>query len=327
MTPERPVENVLIVGGGRVGNAVEKYINTAGSHQVIGYVDDHHDPTARPGWLGKASDIQKVFQNQPFDQMIITNGSARPGEIQDLIAFSENNGIRPSVVLDLPYLAQRNYELDELGGLTVVRFREVPLQNPARRLLKRTFDIIFSLAVLMLLAPLLLLIAAAIRIETKGPVFYRPLRVGRKGRAIRIFKFRSMIHQAGPISSGQSAQPDDIRVTRVGKFLRRYSLDELPQFLNVLEGSMSVVGPRPHRIELDKTFREIFPSYPVRRYVRPGITGWAQINGWRGLTEKKKDFKGRALHDLWYVEHWSFGLDLLIILLTVFGKKTHQNVF
>lgn len=320
--------NTLIAGNGRVGKAVRQYISsTRGNGNIIGFVDDGEHSAHQPEWLGKLSDVEHVFQNYPFDQLIITTSHTDPEQTERLIDFSEKNGVRPAVVLDLPFLSGRNYEVSDLGGLTLVNLREVPLLRWHARLIKRSFDILFSLLVLTILSPVLAMLALAIRLDSAGPVFYRPIRIGKNGQRIRVFKFRSMFHEPDSGMASVSARPNDKRVTRMGRILRRFSLDELPQFLNVLQGEMSVVGPRPHRPNLDNTFRKIFPSYSVRRFVKPGITGWAQINGWRGLTETKIDFKARALHDLWYVEHWSFGLDLLIIFQTVFGRKSHQNVF
>ena len=321
-------KNILVVGGGKVSRAVRDFMSDPdGNDRVIGFLDDRPQSCSDPQWLGKWSDAPSVLNRHPVQQVIITEGHQQVRQVRELIEFSESQGIRPALVLDLPWLSNRNYEVGDLGGLTILNFREVPLMRYGARLTKRIFDVVFSSMVLAVLAPVFLLIAIAIKSETPGPFFFRPWRIGRKGRMIRVYKFRSMIHQTDPALMSTSTQRDDQRITRVGRILRRFSLDELPQFINVLEGSMSVVGPRPHRINLDQTFREIFPSYSVRRFVKPGITGWAQINGWRGPTENKKDFKARALHDLWYIEHWSFGLDLVIIWLTVFGRKSHQDVF
>jgi putative colanic acid biosynthesis UDP-glucose lipid carrier transferase len=171
------------------------------------------------------------------------------------------------------------------------------------------------------------MIAIAIKLDSKGPVFYRPVRIGKRGAQILIYKFRSMRHNTSPVDKTRSTALNDDRITRVGKFIRKYSLDELPQFINVFVGDMSVVGPRPHRVDLDKRFQQIAPSYMVRQYIKPGITGWAQVNGWRGPTETKYQYIARTLHDLWYIEHWNFALDIYIIFLTLFGMNTRKNAF
>jgi lipopolysaccharide/colanic/teichoic acid biosynthesis glycosyltransferase len=181
------------------------------------------------------------------------------------------------------------------------------------------------LAALIMLLPLFIVIAIAIKLDSRGPIFYRPIRIGKRGMPISVYKFRSMRHSKEVQT--RSTSKDDDRITKVGKFIRKHSLDELPQLINVLKNEMSVVGPRPHRVDLNKRFQQNAQNYLVRQYIKPGITGWAQVNGWRGPTETKYQYVARTLHDLWYIEHWSFALDLYIIYLTIFGKKTRENAF
>ena len=319
---------VLIAGNGKLTSAILEYFkNKPEEGNIIGYLNDTIIPSAVRPRLGNFSDISKVHSTNPFDRLIITTDPGNKESIEKLIDYAERHGIRASVVLNLPALMKRNFELSDLGGLPLFQIREVPLSDYVPLFWKRVFDVLFATVTLLLLSPVLLLISIAIKADSRGPVFYRAERIGRQGKHFRIFKFRSMKIAADAASENRSTQKNDDRITGTGKILRRYSLDELPQLLNVLEGSMSVVGPRPHRVTLDQKFGTLVPAYPVRRFIKPGITGWAQVNGWRGLTEKNIDFKGRALHDLWYLEHWSFGLDLAIIWLTVFGRRTHQNVF
>ena len=319
---------VLIAGNGKLTSSILEYFkNKPEEGNIIGYLNDTSIPAAVRPWLGNFSDIGKVHSTNPIDRLIITADPGNKETIEKLIDYSERHGIRASVVLNVPALMKRNFELSDLGGLPLFQIREVPLSDYIPLFWKRVFDVLFAAVGIILLSPVLLLISVAIKIDSRGPVLYRAERIGRQGKPFRIFKFRSMKMAADPGSENRSAQKNDGRITRTGKILRRYSLDELPQLLNVLQGSMSVVGPRPHRVNLDQKFGTLVPAYPVRRFIKPGITGWAQVNGWRGLTEKDIDFKGRALHDLWYLEHWSFGLDLAIIWLTVFGRRTHQNVF
>lgn len=326
--PSSEREKVLIIGNGKVGAALHRFLTMNPSHgEVIGTLPNGNGNKTSTPPLDNHEDIERLYAEKPFEKILITSGQDKSERMAPLIAFSEKHGVRVSIVLDFPSIPKGNFELQEMGGIPIMDLREIPLNEAMADFWKRAFDIIFSVTALTFLAPLFLLIAAAIKLDSKGPVFYKPLRVGRAGHKIRIYKFRSMIHQPNPDQENKSAQKNDNRVTNVGKFLRRYSLDELPQFINVLQGSMSVVGPRPHRVDLDNNFQENVLSYPIRRFIKPGITGWAQINGWRGLTKDKLDLKARTLHDLWYVEHWSFSLDLLIIFLTLFGKKSHQNAF
>lgn len=208
--------------------------------------------------------------------------------------------------------------------LVVSEFRN-PLDNQTHQLLKRSFDVVFSLLALTALAPLLAFIALLVKLDSRGPALYRPIRVGRRDKPFRCLKFRTMKHI--PHLSTGSTKVNDPRVTRVGKILRATSLDELPQFVNVLLGEMSVVGPRPHRIQLDEEFREEIPEYDLRKLVRPGITGLAQINGWRGPTDTRVRKYQRTKHDLRYIQDWSIFLDLKIILRTILSPQVHQNAF
>jgi len=190
-------------------------------------------------------------------------------------------------------------------------------------LIKRTFDILFSACVLLVLSPLFLAVACWIRITSPGPVFFKQKRIGANNREFEMFKFRSMRVQAETDSDKVWTTANDARVTGIGKFMRRSNLDELPQFWNVLTGDMSVVGPRPERGHFVERFRKEIPHYKVRHLVKSGITGWAQVNGWRGDTSIVR----RVEHDIYYLENWSFWFDLKIIWLTVFGRDTRKNAY
>jgi len=191
---------------------------------------------------------------------------------------------------------------------------------------KRLFDIFFSIFALVLVSPLLIIIGLLVKLTSKGPVLYVAERVGMGGDIFKMYKFRTMRH-SGKSQEALSTRENDSRITLLGHFLRKTNLDELPQFFNVLKGEMSVVGPRPHRVYLDKKLQDEVDKYMIRRYIKPGITGWAQVNGWRGPTNTEEQKIQRTLHDIWYIKHWSFWLDLKIILLTVIGKKARKNAF
>lgn len=317
---------VLIVGANKIGEAVHTYFQeNPDQGRVIGFLDDDIGPTRKFNVLGAVSEFQEVFNKAPFDQAVVTLDFSQPVVIKRIVEVCEFNGVRPAIVANYYSLFTRNFDMKEIGGIPTIHLREVPLDSYIARIKKRMFDVFFSAVVLFIALPFLLIIAVLIKIDSTGPVFYRPVRVGKRGRPIAIFKFRSMKHGHG--NTTKSTTKNDDRITRVGKFIRKASLDEFPQFINVLLGDMSVVGPRPHRLDLNKRFQEIAPSYMVRQYIKPGITGWAQVNGWRGPTETKFQYIARTLHDLWYIEHWTFALDLYIIFLTVFGKKTRDNAF
>ncbi len=319
---------VLVIGAGRVGVAIQMFYRLNPSQgKLIGFLDDNKQKSERFNVLGPISDFQKIFNNESFNEVIITIDLSQEKTIRELVNLAEYNGVRPAIVANYYSLFNRNFELKNLAGIPIVNIREVPLDFYIPRFWKRIFDLAFSGFALLITSPIFLFIAIAIKLDSKGPVFYRPVRIGKNGAQVLIYKFRSMRHSTSTSDKTRSTSANDDRITRVGKFIRKYSLDELPQFINVFNGDMSVVGPRPHRLDLDKRFQQIAPSYMVRQYIKPGITGWAQVNGWRGPTETKYQYIARTLHDLWYIEHWNFALDIYIIFLTLFGKNTRKNAF
>jgi exopolysaccharide biosynthesis polyprenyl glycosylphosphotransferase len=209
-------------------------------------------------------------------------------------------------------------------GLSPVCLRKAEVLNRSRW--KRGGDVVLATIGLAFLAPLLALIALAIWIEDPGPVLFRQLRYGKDGSTFRIFKFRTMTVRASQEEFKPAEKADD-RVTRLGRFLRRTNLDELPQLFNVVLGDMSLVGPRPHAVAHDDQFRPVIPNLMSRYLVRPGITGWAQVNGFRGSTHTSADMKNRLDCDLWYVENWSPWLDLIILLTTLFHPSARRNAY
>ncbi len=216
-----------------------------------------------------------------------------------------------------------NPTITQLNGIVAVATFRTPL-DPLQRLLKRSFDVAVASLVLMLIAPLLALIAVAIKRDSSGPVFFRQRRRGFNQREFLIWKFRTMTTMEDGDAVRQ-VRPGDERVTRVGRVLRKYNLDELPQLINVLQGDMSLVGPRPHAIAHDAYYEKIITDYPRRLKVQPGITGWAQVNGFRGPTTTDVAMRNRVDHDLFYVQNWSISLDVYILLLTVFSSKAYRN--
>jgi len=319
---------ILIIGAGKVGKAIYKYYSmNPNLGKPIGFLDNNREGIEGSNVLGNISDFQQIFDEDPFHEVVITIDLSKEDQIKSIVNLAEYNGVRPSIVANYYSLFNRNFELKNYAGIPIVDIREVPLDSYIPRFWKRIFDIAFSTFALIVTAPIFLIIGIAIKLDSKGPVFYKPIRIGKRRTKFLLYKFRSMRHQTGDVNTDRSTVKDDDRITRVGKFIRKYSLDELPQFINVFIGEMSVVGPRPHRFELDHRFQKIAQHYLVRQYIKPGITGWAQVNGWRGPTETKYQYIARTLHDLWYIEHWNFALDIYIILLTMFGNKTRRNAF
>jgi Undecaprenyl-phosphate glucose phosphotransferase len=240
-----------------------------------------------------------------------------------LVEKCEHEGIRARVVPDFFKIIRNRPELGNIGDIPVLSIRTEPLDLLRNRALKRAFDIVFSLIAILLLSPVFLVLAVLIKLTSPGPVFFKQKRVGANNVEFEIYKFRSMKVQEKKKSDTIWTTEDDSRVTWIGKFMRKNNLDELPQFWNVLSGDMSIAGPRPEREYFVEKFKEDISNYKVRHLVKSGITGWAQVNGWRGDTSIEK----RVEHDIYYLENWSFWLDLKIIWRTVFSRQTQQHAY
>ena len=247
-------------------------------------------------------------------------------KISAIVKIADDFGVRVKLIPESPFLMSKNYQPFTMGNLAVFGLRQSPLDNFSLTVLKRLFDFLFALFVLIFFAPIFLLIAIFIFLENRGPIFYTPYRKGEANKTFKCYKFRTMSVCEDPMNGVRSTEVNDPRITKVGKFLRKADLDELPQFFNVLKGDMSVIGPRPHRIHLQNDFRSSVQNYMVRSYVKPGITGWSQVNGWRGPTITAEQKNKRVDHDLWYIENWSFSLDIKIIFMTIFGEH-HKKAF
>ena len=213
--------------------------------------------------------------------------------------------------------------MDDLDGLPIIDTRHVPLDNLFKAFLKRSFDIVFSIFALVLCSPLLILSAILIKVTSEGPILFKQERVGLNKETFYMYKFRSMKVQEPSEEATQWTTKNDPRKTWWGNIMRRFSIDELPQFFNVLKGDMSVIGPRPERPYFVDKFKEDIPHYMIKHQVRPGITGWAQVNGLRGDTS----IEDRIEHDLYYIENWTFSMDLKIIILTVITGFIHKNAY
>ena len=276
--------------------------------------------------LGNMNRLSEILKTNTVDEIFIATANLEQIAVKKAINTADNFGIRVKLLPENPGELAGNYMAITLGDLAVFKLRKSPLDSFKATIIKRMFDFFFALLIIVLCAPLYLLIALLILVDSRGPVFYAPFRKGESGRTFRCYKFRTMYVCDNPLSGTKSTVMNDPRITRVGKFLRKSDLDELPQFINVLKGEMSVIGPRPHRINLQNDFRKSVNDYMVRSYVKPGITGWAQVNGWRGPTVTEEQKKERIKHDLWYIEHWSFWLDIKIVFLTLFGRH-HKKAF
>lgn len=315
---------VIVVGNDKVSATLYNYLE---KNIALGYkVDGYFNPTTayfKPGvtpnmnFLGEAETILTYIKTNNIDEIFWKVGQDDDELLKELIDYCENNLIRFKLI---PYfgvpISGRQPNIDSYLGIPVVTLRKEPLQIPLNNLLKRIFDIIFSLLALIVLTPLIFpWVAIAIKMNSKGPIFFKQLRSGENNMQFWCYKFRTMT--VNELSDKLQATKNDARITRVGKFLRKSNFDELPQFFNVLRGEMSVVGPRPHMLKHTEDYSKLVSKFLVRHFAKPGITGWAQVTGHRGETSEVRDMQKRVEADIWYVENWSFVLDIRIIFMTV----------
>ena len=309
------INHVLIVGTDAVARRVMEAIRREPFHRatVHGFVrvDDRAAEVPADRILGDFACIEGLITRLGVNQVILADQDLGRQRMTDLVSLCENRYVRFSLVPDLFRVLTSSVEVQDIGGVPVLGMGRWPLDSMARRLSKRLFDITGALVGLLLAGPVILLAGLVVRLTSAGPMFYRQTRCGESGRHFRIVKIRTMVADAEKAGPGWTT-PDDPRRTRLGTFLRKWNIDELPQFWNVLVGDMSLVGPRPERPEYVSQFQAEFDKYMRRHNHKPGITGWAQVNGLRGDTS----IQDRLKYDLYYLENWSLSLDVKILLKT-----------
>lgn len=321
------IHRVLIVGAGVVGRkltaAFERYPWMG--FEIAGFLDD--DADKGQDVIGTTDDVLTTVDDfdqkgKPIDVVYIALPVAAAVTVKNIVDQLSTRSMSVLVVPDLFQFDLLNSRVTHLDGLPIIHvIDEAPVEFAT--VLKRAFDIVMSILILVLASPLLLLIAIGVKLSSPGPVLYRQDRMGLNGATFEMLKFRSMPVDAEKESGAVWAKPGESRATGFGAFLRRTSLDELPQFINVLKGDMSVVGPRPERPVFIREFRDSLPYYMLRHKTKAGITGWAQVNGWRGNTSLEK----RIEYDLYYIQNWSFRLDLKIIWLTIVRGFADENAY
>ncbi|MEG1617185.1 MAG: undecaprenyl-phosphate glucose phosphotransferase [Bacteroidales bacterium] len=320
-------KNVALVGSGK--NIEDLYTELtaqdAYGYRVLGYFDKSWKRGTRlKPYLGDLDSMLSYMHVNQVDELYCGLMANENPRIAQLMNYCENNMIRFYIVPCFDTEISRTMKLELLGTVPVMIPRKEPLNDLLARFIKRSFDILFALMVL-LIAPLWYLpIAVAVKLSSPGPVLFKQLRTGRGGKDFWCYKFRSM--HVNDAADTLQATKDDPRKTVIGDFLRRTNLDELPQFINILKGEMSVVGPRPHMLKHTHDYSRLIDKYMVRHYVKPGLTGWAQVNGYRGETREEWQMEKRVEYDLWYLENWSFWLDMKIIAQTsvqVFKPDDH----
>ena len=319
-------ERVLIVGTGEVGRMVMQKIRRSPGlgYRVIGFVDDDAKVKAIQDSpvLGTTDDIAELVESQKINEVIIAMPEASHQEILKIASKCDRGRVTIKVFPDVFQIMATEVSIGDLGGLPLLTMRDVALRG-WRLTVKRVMDVVGSAITLVILSPLMMLLTILIKLDSEGPVFYTQERMGLDGKRFMMLKLRSMRADAEENTGPVWATADDSRRTRLGTIIRRFSIDELPQFINVILGDMSLVGPRPERPIFVEQFKQSIPRYMDRHREKAGITGWAQINGLRGDTSIIE----RTKYDLWYIENWSVALDLRIMIRTFIKLFIDNNAY
>ena len=314
------VKRVIILGYNETAKKLAKYFEEDGVNtQLIGYIenDENVQELSHYPVLSNVDDTIQIAKKLNVQEIFSTITPEQNKEIYSLMHQSEKECIRFKIVPNLSIFITREVHIEYFGELPILSLRRDPLEDVGNRIKKRSLDIVVSfLAIVFVLSWLMPLLGLTIFIESGFPIFFKQLRTGKNKKPFYCWKFRSM--KANNEANLKQATPNDNRITRVGKFLRKSSLDEFPQFINVFKGEMSLIGPRPHMIKHTSDYSKVVDDYMVRQFIKPGITGWAQINGYRGEITNPEQIKMRVDKDLWYLENWTLWLDIQILFLTVY---------
>jgi len=323
------VKKIMIIGYNQVAKKLATYLEEGQYTQVIGYSEERYNVSELTNYpiLCSVREAVTVSKQMGVHEVYSTIAPERNYEIYRLIKEADQACIRFRIIPDLNAVVKRSFSVHYLNDIPILSLHNPQVDDPGNIIRKRIFDCIISgIVILTILSWLVPLLAVLIKLDSKGPVFFKQQRTGKNNHPFWCLKFRSM-HVNGEADEKQASR-DDRRLTRLGRLLRRTSLDELPQFFNVIAGNMSIVGPRPHMLKHTHDYSKVINDYMVRQFLKPGITGWAQVNGFRGETRALQQMKKRVEYDLWYLENWSLWLDVKIIFMTVFATlKGHQNAF
>lgn len=321
-------KHVLLIGYSR---AAESYIdrvltNPEWGYQIRGILDDHKprgEEYRGIKVIGSVRNLKSILDLNVLDEIAITLSIKEYGDLEHIVADCEKSGVHTKFIPDYNSIIPTKPYTEDLQGLPVINIRHVPLNDMLNATMKRIVDIFGAVVALIIFSPVMLLAAVIIKLTSPGPLIYSQERVGLHNRPFKMYKFRSMEVQKPGDEKSKWTAPHDPRVTPIGKLIRKTSIDEMPQFFNVLIGNMSLVGPRPERPFFVERFKEEIPRYMIKHQVRPGMTGWAQINGYRGDTSITK----RIECDLYYIENWTMGLDFKILFLTMFKGFINRNAY
>ncbi len=316
----------VIVGLGEISREIKQTLegDQGFGYKLMGYFDDNRTDSFI---TGKVDEVMAFCKENDINEIFCSVPDLTTDQISELVEFADNNLIRIKILPDVRGFLHKKLRIDFFQHIPVLLFRNIPLDEFHNKIIKRVFDILFSSLVLVFIGSWLFpILAIAVKLSSKGPVLFKQKRSGINNENFWCFKFRSMAVNEN--ADNQQAFRGDARITKLGAFMRKTSLDELPQFINVLLGSMSVVGPRPHMLKHTEEYSKIIDKYMVRHFIKPGITGLAQVKGYRGETKESNQMAGRIKFDVMYIENWSFVLDLKIIVQTVAHSfKKENNAF
>lgn len=321
-------KHILLVG---YSDAAFKFIdkiykNPGWGYHIFGIVDDNHKIESdyrNVKIIDRIPNLKHLIDNNDFDEVIITLGLSEYDKLKNVVSVCEKSGIHTKFIPDYGTIIPTKPLTEDFDGMPVINIRAVPLQNLFNRIIKRLIDIIGSIFGIIIFSPVFIILSLIIKLTSKGPIIFKQERVGLHNKPFTMYKFRSMIEQTDDEEKKGWTTKNDPRTTKIGAIIRKISFDELPQFFNVLVGDMSLVGPRPERQQFVDEFKETIPRYMIKHQVRPGMTGWAQINGLRGDTDIEK----RIQYDIWYIENWTLGLDIKILLLTILFGFVNKNAY
>ena len=324
------VNRVVIIGYNPLSKKLVDYLSEDGANkEIIGFCEETENVHELSNYpiLSNVSQTLEICKKYGVSEIYSTVAPEQNHSLYSLIEGADENCIRFKIVPDLGFFFKKQMHIDYLKEIPVISLRKEPLEDLGNRIKKRAFDMVVSFfVVVFILSWLIPLVGLLIWLESKGPVFFIQPRTGKNNKSFGCLKFRSM--RVSSTAHLQQATKNDSRLTRIGKFLRRTSLDEFPQFINVLRGDMSIIGPRPHMLKHTDQYSKLIGQYMVRQFLKPGITGWAQVNGYRGETRTVEQMQKRVEHDLWYLENWSLFLDLKIMAMTAFNTvKGDKNAF
>ena len=322
------LKHIIVIGYSR---ATEGFIDRIVANPQWGYnLRGILDDTMERGYsykgirvIGTIENLNMLLEVNRLDEIVVALPLSQYSRLEGIVNACEKSGVHTKFIPDYNAVIPTKPYTEDLLGLPVINIRHVPLTNALNKVIKRSMDIVGGIAAIIVFSPVMILAAILVKCTSKGPIIYRQERVGLHNRSFKMFKFRSMEIQPPSEEAKKWTTPNDPRVTTIGKLMRRTSIDELPQLFNVLRGDMSLVGPRPERPYFVEKFKEEIPRYMVKHQVRPGITGWAQVNGYRGDTSIKK----RIDFDLYYIENWTIGLDFKILFLTIFKGFINKNAY